>query len=85
MKKKIFLVSALVAMAMSVMFVSCKDNQTPENGCKCKLYYDGEKLGTEKIHLDDMEDYFDVKTCSKLEKALKEDYDYDSKTSCTSY
>ena len=35
MKKKFFLVGALVAMSMSAMFVACSDQNEPTNGCKC--------------------------------------------------
>ena len=91
MKKKIFLVSALIAMAVSAMFVGCKDKNEAEdssdiNGCKCTFYYSGEKIDTEKFDLDEMEDYYDVKTCSKLQKSLNKEleyYDYSAK--CKEY
>ena len=88
MKKQFLLVSTIIAMTISAMFMGCKDsanNSTPENGCKCTFYdEDNEKLGTDKIDKDDMEDEFDVKTCSKLEKWFKEE-GYGSKTNCKSY
>ena len=36
MKKKMILVSTLVVMAMSAMFVACSGN-TPTNGCVCTI------------------------------------------------
>lgn len=87
MKKKIFLVSVFVAMAMGMMFVSCEKKDAVEkeeiNGCKCTFYYEGKKVGTEKFDIDDMEDEYDVSTCSKLEKELMreaEDYDIECKS-----
>ena len=82
MKKKIFLVSALIAMAMGVMVVSCKDKNEAEdksediNGCKCTFYYDGEKGGSEKFDIDEMEDYWEASTCAKLEKAIMKELTY---------
>ena len=37
MKKKFFLVAALVVMSMTAMFVSCKKNGSIENGCTCTM------------------------------------------------
>lgn len=97
MKKQILLVGTIIAMTISAMFMGCKSkndaddstgNSKPENGCKCTFYdEDNEKMGTEKFDLDDMEDYYDVTTCSKLLKAIKAESDgyLGSKTTCTAY
>ena len=37
MKKKFFLVGALVAIAMSAMFVACSDKNGASNGCDCTI------------------------------------------------
>ena len=39
MKKKFFLIGALVAMSMSVMFVACSknDQNTASDGCDCTI------------------------------------------------
>ena len=79
-------------MTISAMFMGCKSKNDaedssgkPENGCKCTFTYDGEKE-TDKIDLDDMEDYYDVTTCSKLEKAIMKMADgYLDKVSCKAY
>lgn len=68
MKKKIFLVSALVAMAMSTMFVACNSN-SPTNGCTCTLSFQGE-TETESISLAEMKEY-GYKTCSDVAADLK--------------
>ena len=91
MKKKIFLVSALIAMAMGVMFVGCKDKNAADDtsdskdieGCKCTYYVDGEKESS-KIDIEDMEDYYDVSTCSKLAKYLEKEFDLED-VSCKEY
>jgi len=84
MKKRIMLVSTLVVMAMSAMFVACKDKNSPSSsseketekeeikGCKCTVTIDGES-DSAKISIDDMEEYYDVSTCSALEKLMKKE------------
>ncbi len=73
MKKKIFLVSALVAMAMGVMFVGCKDknaaSDTNSNGCTCT--FDGGS--GEFITKSEMQGY-GASTCSELAAALRGAY-----------
>ena len=85
MKKQIFLVGALVAIAMSSMFVACADKNAPTSvdGCSCSVtdeYGDKETISYSK---SEMEDYYDVKTCEKLAKVLKEE-GY-SRATCTGY
>ena len=51
MKKRIFLVSTLVVMAFTAMFVSCKKGGSIENGCTCTMtgsYASGE---TETVYI----------------------------------
>ena len=71
MKKKIFLVSALVLMAMGAMFVSCKKGSI-KNGCTCTMS-DGYYTETEFITgaemqevADEIAEYYNVAitTCS---------------------
>lgn len=40
MKKKFFLIGALVVMSMSAMFVACGGKNEPEyvNGCRCEIF-----------------------------------------------
>ena len=60
MKKQIFLVGALVAVAMSSMFVACADKNTPDDktkvvaGCTCTYQAEGEERETFEIGLNDM-------------------------------
>lgn len=51
MKKKIFLVSAFVAMAMSAMFVACSSKNEP-SGCTCDL--DGERIYVTPYEMKEM-------------------------------
>lgn len=86
MKKQIFLVGALVAIAMSSMFVACADKNAPTSvdGCSCSITYEDGDKETVSYSKSEMEDYYDVKSCEKLAKALKEEYAI-SKASCTGY
>lgn len=82
MKKKFFLVSTLLVVAMSAMFVSCKKDE-PTKGCSCSISYFGESY-TEFIPLSDMSHY-GVKTCSALAELMREEgaEDYGVKVSCS--
>ncbi|MGM9838287.1 MAG: hypothetical protein ACI30A_07375 [Paludibacteraceae bacterium] len=76
MKKQIFLVSALVAMAMSAMFVSCKDKNEPAdsiNGCMCTIEWTDGTEDSQAISLSDMKAEYGVTSCSKLEAILNEE------------
>ena len=79
--------------AMSTMFVACNKKEEVSkdddiNGCKCTFYWTGGGQEPVKYSLDDMEEYFDVTTCSQLEKEITRDmsveYDFE-KVSCKSY
>ena len=86
MKKKFFLVGALVAMSMSAMFVACNNN-APANGCKCAITFKGEDMGTETIDLQQMKEW-NVATCSEVAKYLVEKTDIggsDTKADCKGY
>ena len=67
MKKKFFLVGALVAMSMSAMFVACSkdDKNEPTNGCKCVVKANGVESNI-TVTLDEMKQYYDVSTCNAL-------------------
>ena len=87
MKKKFFLVGALVAMSMSAMFVACNGNN-PTNGCECTYSYQGESE-TARITLAEMKEYYGVTTCSALastiEKELKAETGFSVSASCKGY
>ena len=95
MKKKFLFVSALVVMAMCASLISCekkdsvsesKDEEKEEiNGCKCTVTWDDGEKETIKYDLEEMEDYFDVSTCSKLQKILLEDAEGVEKLTCKEY
>lgn len=88
MKKQIFLVGALVAIAMSSMFVACADKNAPTptsvDGCSCSITYEDGDKETVSFSKSEMEDDYDVKSCEKLAKTLKE-YDEISRVTCTGY
>lgn len=83
MKKKIFLVCALVAMSMSAMFVACSKKNEPAaptttpttvTGCNCTIidaYGDMDKL---YVDYSDMKNIYGVSTCSELTQAMKNLY-----------
>lgn len=83
MKKKVFLVSAIVAMAMSVMFVSCKEEVI--NGCTCTTSVPNEAPEVVNVSASDMKSEFGVTTCSalatnvrnRLEEMMKKEYGSD--------
>jgi len=86
MKKKFFLIGALVAMSMSAMFVACNENK-PTNGCKCAITFKGEDMGTETIDLAQMNEW-KVSTCSEVAKYLIEKTDIggpDTKADCKAF
>ena len=69
MKTKILLIGTIVAMSATVMFTSCEKKNI--DGCNCTIKLaDGD---TEKDYFDieDMKEYYNVSTCSKLESAIK--------------
>ncbi|MBR3566258.1 MAG: hypothetical protein IKN91_08045 [Paludibacteraceae bacterium] len=59
MKKHFFIVSALVLVALSAMFVACE----AKDGCTCT--YQGE---TQHITLAQMKQYAGEKTCAGLQR-----------------
>ena len=95
---------AMFAIGMSTVLVSCEkdtekssrsadddddeDEDEDIKGCKCTVMFEGES-DTEKISLEDMEDYYNVSTCSALEKAItraaREEGVDDFSISCKSY
>lgn len=68
MKKKIFLVSTLVLMAMSAMFVACEKDVLKE-GCDCTFNEEGETW-TEHLNSAEMMNY-GATNCSALASALR--------------
>jgi hypothetical protein len=68
MKKKIVLVSTLVLMAMSAMFVACEKDVLKE-GCDCTFNEEGETW-TEHLNSAEMMNY-GATNCSALASALR--------------
>lgn len=96
MKKKFMLVSAMVIMAMSAMFVACNEkNQNnpsepaeeskPENGCICTVTDKEGQKETYRVEFNDMVDYYQATTCSELSTAYKDYIAASSKVSCKGY
>ena len=69
MKKKIFLVSTLVLMAMSAMFVACEKKDDLKDGCDCTFTIEGETW-TEHLTAAEMMNY-GATNCSALASALR--------------
>lgn len=69
MKKKIFLVGALVAVAMSSMFVACADKNAPSDnekviaGCRCTYQVEGEERETFELSKDSRDFPDGITTC----------------------
>ena len=72
MKKKFLLVGALVAIAMSVMFVSCKDKNEVSDGCNCTIR-ESDAAEIEHWSKSDME-LQGVATCGELAAVLRTHY-----------
>ena len=72
MKKKFFLIGALVAMSMSAMFVACKGGNNPTNGCKCTATYEDGETRTESITLAVMKEEFGITSCAELATLQKQ-------------
>lgn len=84
MKKKFFLIGALVLMSMSAMFVACEGNK-PENGCICTVTpKEGEKE-TMRMTFEDMVDYYGVTTCSELNSELQDYIPASATVACKGY
>lgn len=87
MKKQIFLVGALVAIAMSSMFVACADKNVPTptsiDGCSCSLTSEGEKE-TFSLTMSEIEEQYGVKSCEKLAKIIMEE-GWCDRVTCTGY
>ena len=72
MKKKVFLIGALVALSMSAMFVACNNN-APVQGCTCTIKESGEPAVTDYFTLQEMAGY-GATTCSGFASALQGAY-----------
>ena len=77
MKKKIFLVSALVVMAMSAMFVACSSKNEPKDefkGCTCEYYdpSDGSSFNN-FFSASEMKSQYGATSCSALASAIQAD------------
>lgn len=71
MKKTMILVSAIVALAMGTMWVSCNSN-APVEGCTCSVYENGVKQegGDRYYPIELMSKYYNASTCNELTSAL---------------
>jgi hypothetical protein len=73
MKKKFLLVSVLVAMSMSAMFVACSGKNEPSsssiNGCTCMIR-DSDGSSNEYFSKADMADV-GATTCGELASAIR--------------
>ena len=69
MKKRFFLIGALVAMSMSAMFVSCKDKNEVSDGCNCTIT-ESDASGNEHFSKSDME-AMGASTCGELAAVLR--------------
>lgn len=93
MKKKFMLVSAMVIMAMSAMFVACNQNTPsestdetkPANGCICTVTDKEGQKETVRVEFNDMVDYYQATTCSELATAFKDYIAASSRVSCKGY
>ncbi|MGM9838284.1 MAG: hypothetical protein ACI30A_07360 [Paludibacteraceae bacterium] len=79
MKKQIFLVGALVAVAMSSMFVACADKNTPDDktktiaGCTCTFQEEGEERETFEFTYSELVDLgLDRTSCKGAERYAQE-------------
>lgn len=78
MKKKFFLIGALVAMSMSAMFVACSKNDQNGadelKGCTCE-YYIPEMGATDTSYfsLSEMKSQYGANTCAELTQAIVAD------------
>ena len=73
--KKVFVISAVMLMAVSAVFVSCKkkNSDNPSNGCTCKVYDpDYDEYETWNVTKEDMQ-YEGVSSCSALAAMIRED------------
>jgi len=82
MKKKFFLIGALVVMSMSAMFVACNGN-SPSNGCSCTASYQGE-TETQSISLAEMKER-GWSTCADVTNYLRANAIPGVSVSCTAY
>jgi len=65
MKKKIFLVGALVAFAMGAMFISC-DGGDLQNGCTCDMTSNDGSTFTTTYTQSEMEASYGASSCGEL-------------------
>lgn len=96
MKKKFMLVSTMVIMAISAMFVACNQNSQnnpsepaeegkPANGCICTVTPKEGDAQKVRVPFDEMVDQYQSTTCSELATAFKDYIAASSKISCSGY
>lgn len=83
MKKKFFLVGALVAISLSVTFIACAD--APLIGCECSVRLtDGQSTTPLMFTRQEMKDQYGVSSCVDLAKSLLGQYSGGT-VNCTAY
>lgn len=71
---------------MSVMFVSCKEDNGTINGCTCSYAYPGEATQVESLSYTEMKGQYGVTSCSALKGVLDNIVsDSNVKISCNKY
>ena len=87
MKKQIFLVVALVAIAMSSMFVACSDKNAPTvSWCSCDV-----QLGDERWTMEyESEGGDDFQSCTEVARWFEKDFernfpDREANVTCNGY
>lgn len=73
MKKKFFLIGALVAMSMSAMFVACSSKNDPTNGCNCTIRESDGSQSSEYFSKMDMAEV-GATTCAALASSIQTQY-----------
>ncbi len=91
MKKKFFLVGALVVMSMSAMFVACskddKNGASDSTRCICTVVDSYENSTTESFSMSDAKAKWgeDIGSCSAIEPFVRDQNPYASSVSCSTF
>ena len=91
MKKKIMLVSTMVVMAMSAMFVACNQNtpatqeDTMKNGCICTLTDKDGNSEMIRATFEEMVDQYQVTTCPQMANVVRDYVSANTTVSCKGY
>ena len=81
MKKKFFLIGALVTISMSAMFIACSSKNAPINGCNCAVRIDGVLVEPNTpFSLEDMKYYGNFSSCDAFAAAYAKAGSYSGHT-----